>query len=115
MWLQGSKASASDELVLKLEELHQTFMILDVPEKPILSALRNFSAPVKLEVEGQTEEDLIFLLAHDTDTFNRWEASQTLQRNLVVKLYNAAIKRPEVRPLLAASTQLGFSTDWSCE
>lgn len=94
--LQGTDSKATAELVLKLEELNQTFTILGITEKPVLSALRDYSAPVKLEAEGQTEEDLAFLLANDTDSFNRWEASQTLQRLLVIKLYNAAIKRPEV-------------------
>ncbi len=94
--LQGATAKASSELVLRLEEQQQSFTILDVPEKPVLSVLRNFSAPVKLEVVGQSEEDLTFLLAHDTDSFTRWEASQTLQRALICKLYNAAASRSEV-------------------
>lgn len=36
------------------------------------SLLRNFSAPVKMTVEGQTDEQLLFLFANDTDPFNRW-------------------------------------------
>lgn len=93
---QGSNAAASDELVLRLEELEQTFTLLDVPEKPILSVLRNFSAPVKLQVEDQTDEDLAFLLAHDTDSFSKWEASQALQRGLILRLYNAASEGQQV-------------------
>ena len=39
---------------------------------------------------GQTDEDLTFLLAHDTDMFSRWEASQRLGRQLLLSLYVAA-------------------------
>ncbi len=46
-----------------------------VPAKPILSALRGFSAPVVLDAETTDEERLV-LLAHDTDPFNRWQAAQ---------------------------------------
>ena len=34
--------------------------------RPVPSLLRSYSAPVKMHVEGQTDEDLVFLLAHDT-------------------------------------------------
>ena len=49
---------------------------------------------------GQTDEDLTFLLAHDTDMFSRWEASQRLGRQLLLSLYVAA----------ASSQVLGHST-----
>jgi len=42
------------------------------------------------QVEGQTDEDLTFLLAHDTDLFSRWESSQRLGRQLLLSLYAAA-------------------------
>ena len=42
------------------------------------------------QVTGQTDEDLTFLLAHDTDMFSRWEASQRLGRQLLLSLYVAA-------------------------
>ena len=49
-----------------------------------------------LQVEGQTDEELAFLLGHDSDPFCRWEAGQTLLRALLTKLYNAA-KQQKVR------------------
>lgn len=48
------------------------------------------SAPVKLVVEGQRDEDLTFLMANDTDPFNRWEAGQRLARKILLQLYDAA-------------------------
>ena len=41
-------------------------------------------------MKGQTQEDLIFLLAYDTDAFCRWEAGQRLLRDLLTSLYTAA-------------------------
>ena len=43
-----------------------------------------------MQVEGQTDAELVFLLAHDSDPFCRWEAGQTLLRALLTNLYHAA-------------------------
>ncbi|RYF65309.1 MAG: DUF3458 domain-containing protein, partial [Comamonadaceae bacterium] len=45
--------------------------------EPVPSLLRGFSAPVVLDY-GYTDAQLLTLLAHDTDPFNRWEAAQRL-------------------------------------
>ncbi|KAK9814410.1 hypothetical protein WJX72_005522 [[Myrmecia] bisecta] len=89
--LQGGERDLGTTAVLRLEHDEQTFTFTDVPEQPVPSLLRNFSAPVKLDYQGQTEADLVFLLAHDTDPFNRWEAGQRLAKNLLLKLYAAAM------------------------
>jgi len=52
--------------VLRVDQEEQEFVFTDVASEPVPSLLRDFSAPVKMEVKGQTDEDLIFLLAHDT-------------------------------------------------
>jgi aminopeptidase N len=65
------------ERVLVLTEAAQTFTFVDVDEEPTPSLLRQFSAPVVLDA-GLGEEQLLRLLAHDGDPFNRWEAAQTL-------------------------------------
>ncbi|MDP7622466.1 MAG: aminopeptidase N C-terminal domain-containing protein, partial [SAR324 cluster bacterium] len=49
----------------------------DVSSAPVPSLLRGFSAPVKLHF-NYSNADLAFLLANDTDEFNRWEAGQQL-------------------------------------
>lgn len=46
--------------------------------EPVPSLLRGFSAPVKLVVEGQSDEHLKLMFAHDSDEFNRWSAMQRL-------------------------------------
>ncbi len=49
----------------------------NVPSRPVVSALRHFSAPVRLE-PAPDNRDLERLLAHDDDAFNRWQAAQSL-------------------------------------
>ena len=51
---------------------------------PALSLLRGFSAPVKLELQRSTNE-LLHLLACDSDTFARWDAGQVLLRQAVLE------------------------------
>ena len=55
-----------------------------VDKRPILSALRSFSAPVKLDA-GQPPEDRYAMLAADPDLFNRWEAGQALAEALILR------------------------------
>ncbi|CTQ50397.1 aminopeptidase N [Jannaschia donghaensis] len=52
----------------------------DLSERPVLSILRGFSAPVILELE-RSDADRLTLLAHDTDPFNRWEAGRVLAKD----------------------------------
>ena len=80
------KSSHGDEAKcdpIVLTEAKTRFEFVGINERPILSINRGFSAPVKL-VANQTRDELSFLAAHDSDTFNRWQALQTISmRNLV--------------------------------
>ncbi|KAF3448585.1 hypothetical protein FNV43_RR09298 [Rhamnella rubrinervis] len=71
--------------VLRLTKKDEEFVFSDVPERPIPSLLRGYSAPIRLESD-LTDSDLFFLLAHDSDEFNRWEAGQVLARKLMLNL-----------------------------
>ncbi|KAF3999977.1 aminopeptidase N [Glaciimonas immobilis] len=75
--------------VLELTKAKQTFRFIDVAEKPVPSILRNFSAPVVMDID-YTDAELAFLLAHDSDPFNRWEAGQRLATRSLIVLTNAA-------------------------
>nr|PNR47635.1 hypothetical protein PHYPA_012108 [Physcomitrium patens] len=77
--------------VLHVDKAEQEFTFVNITEKPVPSLLRNFSAPVRL-VSDVTNDDLFFLLAHDSDQFNRWEAGQTLSRKLMLDLISAQQK-----------------------
>eukprot|EP01127_Copromyxa_protea_P006536 TRINITY_DN1648_c1_g1_i1.p1 TRINITY_DN1648_c1_g1~~TRINITY_DN1648_c1_g1_i1.p1 ORF type:complete len:679 (+),score=176.54 TRINITY_DN1648_c1_g1_i1:888-2924(+) len=79
------QGQAPTSRVLELREKNEKFVFTDVPHKPVPSILRGFSAPVKVEM-GLTDEELGFLMAHDTDPFNKWEASQKLGISVLKKL-----------------------------
>ena len=78
--------SAQDgTLMLQLREREQTFTFERVTERPVPSLLRGFSAPVKIEYD-YSDAQLLHLMAHDSDGFNRWDAAQTLLRNTLLGL-----------------------------
>lgn len=54
-------------------------------ERPIVSAFRGFSAPVRVE-QDLTQAERLVLLAHDTDPFNRWEAGRVLAKEQLVAM-----------------------------
>ena len=79
--------------VLELTEAEQVFE-LPLPDgvdadDVVPSVLRGFSAPVRLEMT-QSDEQLAFLAAEDTDEFNKWEAGQRLGQRVVLRLVDAA-------------------------
>jgi aminopeptidase N len=82
-------AGDSKTLVLHLRETKQSFIFKDINEKPVLSLLRGFSAPVRAEVD-YTDQELAFLMAHDSDSFSRWEAAQQLTTRVVQTLVKDA-------------------------
>lgn len=63
--------------VLNLHQAEETFVFDRVGEKPIIALLRDFSAPVKLHYNYHDDE-LIFLMQHATNAFNRYDAAQML-------------------------------------
>jgi aminopeptidase N len=71
--------------VLELHDTEQTFEFTGIAEKPVPSLLRGFSAPVKLHYP-YTRDNLTFLMSHDSDGFNRWEAAQKLAVNILQAL-----------------------------
>ena len=71
--------------VLEVTESRQTFTFPDMPSRPVPSLLRGFSAPVILERPTSSEERA-FLLAHDTDPFNRWEAGRALAKDVLARM-----------------------------
>jgi aminopeptidase N len=89
--LEGGDARPGTSRVLDFTEREQTFTFVDVAEEPLPSLLRNFSAPVIVEYD-YTNEQLAFLLAHDSDPFNRWEAGQRLATRELLALADKASK-----------------------
>ncbi|RQO63612.1 aminopeptidase N [Paucibacter sp. KBW04] len=94
--LQGS-AEVSNEQVLVLEEAQQSFAFVNLTSEPVPSLLRGFSAPVVLD-DGLSDAQLLVLLQHDVDAFNRWEAGQRLALNRIL----AAVRSGQALQLDAA-------------
>ena len=74
----NSSAPAPLEQVLVLTQAEQRFTFRQVESAPVPSLLRQFSAPVWLTCNDNNPQELLHVLAHDSDSFNRWEAAQTL-------------------------------------
>ena len=83
--------------LLMVTEREQTFTFAEVAHHPIPSLLRGFSAPVKLS-SPLDDADLDFLMRHDADLFNRWQAAQTqAMTRLVAMAKGDARNVPDVR------------------
>ncbi|MEM1130247.1 MAG: aminopeptidase N [Pseudomonadota bacterium] len=71
--------------ILEMTDTEQSFRFEGLGAKPIPSILRGFSAPVILKRETSPEE-MRFLLRHDTDPFNKWEAGRNLARGTLLAM-----------------------------
>ncbi|WP_296425177.1 aminopeptidase N [Yoonia sp.] len=78
-----------DEIVpttlLELTQTEQSFTFEGLASKPIPSILRDFSAPVII-AHAQTNAQRAFLLAHDTDPFNKWDAGRALAQDVLLRM-----------------------------
>jgi len=72
------------EQMLHVQKAEETFTFPGLKSKPVPSLLRRFSAPVVLNYP-YTEAELLHLLAHDDDPFNRWEAGQRLATSIILE------------------------------
>ncbi len=70
--------------VFALEGARRTLEFTSVSRRPALSFLRGFSAPVRVD-DDLGEDDLLTLLKHDRDSFNRWQALQTLATRVLLR------------------------------
>ncbi len=80
--LESEPEAGATESLLMLETDQQSWTFTGLAKRPVASVLRGFSAPVRLEME-RDDRQLAFLMAHDSDTFNRWDAGQTLVLRLL--------------------------------
>jgi aminopeptidase N len=78
-----------DNVLLELKEKKQEFVFNNLPEKPVVSMLRSFSAPVKI-APFHSQEELTTIMSKDTDLFNRWDASFSLSETIILELARRA-------------------------
>jgi aminopeptidase N len=83
--LEGEAAPVGTERVLELKASSESFRFVGIQEPPVPSLLRGFSAPVTLEY-AHSDAELMFLMAHDRDPFNRWDAAHTLAQRTLLHL-----------------------------
>lgn len=89
--LQGAENRGdTTEAVVEISEREQCIVFENVTEPPVPSLLRDFSAPVKLSFP-YSRDDLMFLMSHDSDGFNRWDASQQLALQILQELVAAQL------------------------
>lgn len=77
--------------VLEMTEARQSFRFEGLAARPIPSILRDFSAPVVLE-RAVPASERAFLLAHDTDPFNRWEAGRSLAKDVMLQMVTDGVE-----------------------
>jgi aminopeptidase N len=77
--LDGEALRQGDERtkVIHIRNAEEQYVFTDIPHEPVPSILRGFSAPVKVMLDLSDDERL-FLMANDSDEFNRWDAGQQL-------------------------------------
>jgi len=92
------------ETVLSLKQREESFTF-EAAQRPVPSLLRRFSAPVILKYP-YTEDELLHLMAHDDDPFNRWEAGQRLAASTILERGG----RPS-KALLAAARRVLHDAD----
>ena len=76
------------ERMLLLDQSSQTFTFENVASEPVVSLLRDFSAPVQLNYDYQ-DEDLAFLLKYEDNGFNRWQVTQMLVNRILLQGHGA--------------------------
>jgi aminopeptidase N len=82
--LEGEAAGGGTTRVLSVTEPERRFVFLDVSEAPVPSLMRGFSAPAIVRYRYD-EASLTHLMAHDSDSFNRWEAGQRLAADIILR------------------------------
>ncbi|EQC44068.1 membrane alanyl aminopeptidase [Bacteriovorax sp. BSW11_IV] len=86
----SSQPQIAEGIVL-LTKKEETFTFKNIDVLPVVSLNRNFSAPINLESDN-SKEDLAFLMAHDSDSFNRYEAAQEFATQMMLDLVAKAQK-----------------------
>ncbi|AWT48893.1 aminopeptidase N [Psychrobacter sp. YP14] len=96
------------ERLLMLDEDSQQFVFDNLATvdgtEPVLSLLRDFSAPVQMRFE-HSDEDLAFLLAHETNGFNQWQSAQALVNQILLNQKDPAIYLEAVKKAFLSLAQ----------
>ena len=103
--LQAGEQDAPTERVLELTGESQVFEFHGLDQCPVPSLLRQFSAPVRVRYPW-TREQLLFLMSHDPDGFNRWDAGERLAVDVIQSLVGTPKDAPVDSRLVTAYRHL---------
>ncbi len=108
---KGRDITPSGHSLLNLKSEKQTFVFNNMEPNCYPSVFRQFSAPIKLETDF-SDSDLAFLMAHDLDEFNRWDAAQALFIKEIQQLVTAFQKKetPKVSSILIQAFKKALTT-----
>ncbi len=98
--LAGETKAGRTTRVLDLRQAEESFTFVDLPQRPVPSLLRGFSAPVTLKSD-LSDADLAFLFGCDSDPFTRWEAGQQYATRLLLAL----VRKVQAQEPLAVDPQ----------
>ncbi|GEP10622.1 aminopeptidase N [Methylobacterium gnaphalii] len=82
----GPLAARSERVqdgVFVLDKAEDSVTFESVASRPVPSLFRDFSAPVRVEI-NQSDAERLTLLRHDTDAFNRWESAQRVALRIII-------------------------------
>ncbi|HKJ65933.1 MAG TPA: aminopeptidase N [Desulfopila sp.] len=97
----------SETHLLELHKEVERFTFASWKDKPVLSFLRDFSAPVKIR-PFHSREELCFLMVNDDNLFNRWQASYTLVTNSILDVVSMLVR--ELAPSVDEMIKEAFAT-----
>ncbi len=80
-WKKVSGGVVENDMII-LDENQMELVFEGISSRPVLSLLRQFSAPVKL-VDNLDENERLFLARHDTDPYNRWQGLQSIASSMI--------------------------------
>jgi len=111
--IETRPGSSPGTVLLELTEARQSWTFHGIAEKPVLSLLREFSAPVEIAYQREDSE-LALLAGHDPDPFSRWEAGQELARRVLLQRVQAISEgRPAAESTLLRQTWVALLEDAS--
>jgi aminopeptidase N len=82
--LTGESEQAATSRLLIVEDTRQEYTFTNIPEAPVPSLFRDFSAPVKI-LYAYTKQQLATLIKHDNDAYVRWDAAQRMSANAILE------------------------------
>jgi aminopeptidase N len=101
--LDANGQEMSGTYVHVMTQISETIYFDGVTSEPVPSLLRGFSAPINVQFD-YADSQLLTLMAHDTDAFNRWEASQRLMLRQMMALVASPVTTTGSTPSLNAAT-----------